>query len=50
MTQLHDLLEEGRQPPISTQATGSGVRYWIFPQDYDQRIARILSGTDTAAR
>ena len=26
VTQLHDLLEEGRQPPISTQATGSGVQ------------------------
>ena len=26
MTQLHDLLEEGRQPPISTQATGNGVQ------------------------
>ena len=43
-----------RYPPqergLDPQATGSGVRYWIFPQDYDQRIARILSGTDTAAR
>ena len=26
VTQLHDLLEEGRQPPISTQATGNGVQ------------------------
>ena len=26
VTQLHDLLEEGRQPSISTQATGSGVQ------------------------
>lgn len=26
MTQLHDLLEEGRQPPITTRTAGSGVQ------------------------
>ena len=42
-----------RYPPqergLDPQATGSGVRYWIFPQDYDQRVARILSQTSPAA-
>ena len=26
VTQLHDLLEEGRQPPITTRTAGSGVQ------------------------
>ena len=43
----------GRTPPqergLDERSTDGGVRYWIFPQDYDQRVTRALSeqGTTT---
>ena len=42
-----------RTPPqergLDERSTDAGVRYWIFPQDYDQRVTRALSqeGTTT---
>ena len=40
-----------RQPQergLDPQSTDSGVRYWIFPEDYDQRVAAILAQPATA--
>ena len=41
-----------RYPPqergLDPQSTDSGVRYWIFPEDYDQRVAAILAQPATA--
>lgn len=40
-----------RDPPqqrgLDPSTTGSGARYWIFPQDYDKRVAKALSATST---
>ena len=41
-----------RTPPqergLDPRSTDGGARYWIFPQDYDQRIARKLSPQGTS--
>ncbi len=41
-----------RYPPqqrgLEERLTGTGARYWVFPQDYDQRVAAILAAPDTA--
>jgi esterase/lipase superfamily enzyme len=38
-----------RDPPqargLDPGTTGGGARYWIFPQDYDKRVAKALSVT-----
>lgn len=40
-----------RDPPqargLDPGTTGGGARYWIFPQDYDKRVAKALSVTGT---
>ena len=33
---------------LEERLTGTGARYWVFPQGYDQRVAAILAAPDTA--
>lgn len=35
---------------LEAQTTAAGVRYWIFPQDYEQRVVSVLSERPTPGR